>query len=88
MNSIKDNYACCYNFSFLIFNLIFFIESKLAAVRGLADSDSDDDTAKWVQKQKSKLQVEISLYLMWLVRLLVIWLFCCFVDQLVRWLYD
>ena len=26
-------------------------------MRGLADSDSDDDTAKWVQKQKSKLQV-------------------------------
>ena len=35
----------------------FFLESKLAAVKGLADSDSDDDAQKWVQKQKSKVQV-------------------------------
>ena len=32
-------------------------ESKLAAVKGLADSDSDDDAEKWVQRQKSKVEV-------------------------------
>ena len=30
------------------------MESKLAAVRGIADSDSDDDAENWVQKQKTK----------------------------------
>jgi len=34
------------------------IESKLAAVRGLADSDSDDDAENWIQKQKSKAQAK------------------------------
>ena len=61
-------------------------------MRGLADSDSDDDTAKWVQKQKSKLQVEIWSYLMWLVGrrivvplvvLLINWLDGCMIRGLV-----
>jgi len=34
------------------------VESKLAAVRGIADSDSDDDAENWVQKQKNKVDAK------------------------------
>jgi len=34
------------------------IQSKLAAVRGLADSDSDDDAETWIQRQKSKVDAK------------------------------
>jgi len=34
------------------------IESKLAAVKGIADSDSDDDAEKWIQRQKSKVEAK------------------------------
>ena len=32
------------------------ITSKLSAVKGLGDSDSDDDASKWIEKQKRKVK--------------------------------
>jgi len=34
------------------------VQSRLAAVKGLADSDSDDDAETWIQKQKSTVEAK------------------------------